>query len=395
MHSKQFIKVVPALIALMIGAYFWFSGEHYKSDTASSIAQQGKQLPTKIAASSAVIQTPARTHSAVEPQRLVVGKAQTPSLTKLRLALSQATDFLAFKKSLDKMADISVDDKAYYAAAIDEACFAVAVNNGWIEPPPVLLAYRSADPQAANNRTFQADDPKQFLRKQASVQLDAKLSAVRCVGYKTNPISFVDVEQSWKLAAATGDVRSIASLADLELRKASKPWSGLIGVEKGMGDLPKGGLLAAPDPSPEHIVKLTRALSTGDPSAIITLGASLSQHFDSGKFTYGQNNETLSKGLEPIFWQMLACGFGFDCSPSNSTLLMACAQSGLCEVQDIETFYKHQLTAEEIAQYERLKPLFANAIQSGDWTFLRFQSPAPPGGHNVLLWKRRPYRLGV
>ncbi len=399
MVSKQIVKVTLVLMAILAVAFFLFNSSPSKLVEGPVNAKQNRQTVVESFVPSAPIKTPIRGPNVVVLQPQSAVHIQTPSLAKLRLALVQATDFLLFKQSLDKMTDISLADKAYYTAAIDESCFGIAASNGWVEAPPILLITKNAATpvsQGGGGRVFQPEDPKQYFRKQAFDRLDANAGTVRCAGYKTKPITFADVERGWKAAAATGDPRSIAALADLELRKSSKQWSELASVQVGLDTLEKGGVLATPNPTAEHIVNITRALSTGDPSAIISLGASLSQTYDSGKFTYGQNNETFNKGLEPVFWQMLACSFGFDCGAANSTLLSACANGGLCEVQDLETYYKgYRLTAEEVAQYERLKPIFVNAIKSGDWAFLRFQSPVPSGGYNLLQWNRRPYRLGV
>ena len=142
----------------------------------------------------------------------------------------------------------------------------------------------------------------------------------------------------------------------------------------------------------------TAAVSTRDPSAILSFGPLSGQSYLTGEYTFA--NEALHAGLKLDMWKLVACEFGAPCaSDNNEDFLRACAVDGLCEIGDLESYFlSYRFNKAEVEQYQRLKPLVIAAIQSGDWSFLRFGNASfPPGvtqGTSIESPFRIPVRLG-
>ena len=72
----------------------------------------------------------------------------------------------------------------------------------------------------------------------------------------------------------------------------------------------------------------------------------------------------------------------------------ACAQKGLCNIPDVDFYYRaHQLSEEAMRQIDTLRPLFVAAMQNGDWSFIQYQSPRTTS-NNFTLGKAIVVRLG-
>ena len=333
---------------------------------------------------------------------------QTPqqkSLATLRHALARSNDLLKFRDSLGEIADLTAQDRLYYAAAIDEFCHGAAARAGWADAAKIydwgdgnpldipsrfgITAKRDVSPQPG--------DPKKTIRDEARKRWQENSGATLCAGYKARPVNADDIRQRLRAAIDAGDPRAIAMLADIEFRESAKPidWSKF--NNKSGKPLPNIGNEVA-DPTIEYTAKLAAAMSTRDPSAILSFGPLFGQSYLTGEYTFA--NEALSAGLKLDMWQLIACEFGAPCgSDNNAVLLRACAVDGLCEIGDLESYFlSYRFNKVEVEQYRRLKPLVIAAIQSGDWSFMRFGNASlPPGttqGTSIKSPFRIPARLG-
>lgn len=321
------------------------------------------------------------------------GSRHANSLSLLRQRLTQSTDLLKLRNELLNSPDFDAKDKAYYAAAIDEACYVAGIQEGWITPDPTLYVLQA--PRVPNLDKGTENDPRLLQRKAAVTKLQAMDLRKACSGYRARPPSQADILENWKRGAAQGDARSAAMLSDLKLREKQVPIGNIQGAPL-PPNLQGMQLTSPPDPSAEHIRLLQAALATGDPSALISLGPTLMQTYENGRFYFGQERETITRDLREALWPMLACDFGSNCGPDNSTLLRACARNGQCDIPDLETYYRsYVLSPAEIAQYDRLKPQLLDAIRTGNWSAIQFVSPRPTGGApNYIQPIRLPAVLG-
>lgn len=336
---------------------------------------------------------------------------QTPqqkSLATLRQALARSNDLLKFRDSLGEYveyADLTAQDRLYYAAAIDEFCHGAAARAGWADAAKIydwsdgnLLDVPPRFGVAAKNDVSpQPGDPKKTIRDEARKRHEENSGATLCAGYKTHPVSADDIRRRLRAAIDAGDPRAIAMLADIEFRESAKPidWSKF--NNKSGKPLPNIGNEVA-DPTVEYTAKLAAAMSTRDPSAILSFGPLFGQSYLTGEYTFA--NEALHAGLKLDMWKLVACEFGAPCaSDNNAVLLRACAVDGLCEIGDLESYFlSYRFNKAEVEQYQHLKPLVIAAIQSGDWSFMRFGNASlPPGatqGTSIKSPFRIPARLG-
>jgi hypothetical protein len=321
------------------------------------------------------------------------GARGASSGARLRAAIAIADDLKALRDSLVNSTEFDSLDRAFYTTAIDEACYVVALREKWVsvDSKQYFLRKGPAVPDISNEVAQQM--PR---RAQAVEQLRKQDLTNACRGYAKTALDPNAILAAWDQAATAGDLRGAAMAADLRLRLQSKPMP-----EFADAKIPAGFdasiLGAPPNPDAKHISALTSALSTQDPNVLRTLGPTVDQRYETGRFTFGDQNEVLSDSLRDAFWPMLACDFGADCGGSNPTVLYYCAVRSICDVSGLdELFRTHVLSAADVAQFERLRPLFVDAIRSGNWSFLRFSEAVPSrGGMSPVVQVRRvPTYLG-
>ena len=344
------------------------------------------------------------------PKRMMA-RAVTPALATMRQMLVTSKDLAALQLELETAQNISAADKKFYQAAIEDYCLGVAVSYGWVARTTLrnysgidelegFLSQGEVDPAAQGAPPSQPSDPKYNLRRQAKATLVENNRYARCAGFRGRPISVETVEAKMKEAAALGDTRSAGMLAawgiiDGITQKEVMASSGFGSTE------PKRPFITSVihPPTAEQVTQITAAISTGDPAAILSLGHTLSQSYERSQFYFGENGEGLEYKLREYLWPMLACEYGANCrADTNQYLLKACANDGICDIPDLETYIKsHKLNERELAQYERLKPLFLHAINTGDWRFMSTTpGPLPPGSTRYLYLNgmRIPMRFG-
>lgn len=381
------LLTIPVLSIL---AFFWFNKEQSRLVT-TRIAQSTSAAAQASAnnAATQTVRTVPRSHDVASKSSSAVS-----SLALVRAAIQGSRDLQSLRDSLGSIPGVSELDRFYYEAAINEYCYGVAASEGWQKADKAFLVVDAKFIKAGTTPTIAPSDPKFAARQKARTYLSDMDGSRVCAAYLANPVSFDDLKRQWTRAAAAGDARAIASLSDLDLRQAAQPWKAIEGI-KSSGDAASKPLLMTPDPSQEHIGKLTRALSSGDPSIVISLGPTLGQAFENGQFVFGPNQEPLTLELKRAMWPLLACQIGYDCGPTNYTLQSLCSQLGHCEIVDLESYYRaSRFSASDIAQYEKLKPLFLEAMRSGDWSFMTYQSPRTTRGDNIVTPIRIPIRLG-
>jgi hypothetical protein len=331
------------------------------------------------------------------------------SLAIVRAGFAAATDLMKFRESLETLPGVSVADKKFYSAAILEHCHVAGLGQGWQGWNKTNTRYDTSPEGSEIFRAQQAsfsgtkpapqpskNDPQKFSREDAKKVLASRDAATLCAGYKNAPISDEAVLNAWKAAAATGDARSIAVLSDIEFNQLAKPidWS-RFGENRSGKPLPTA--LELPVPSPNHVAALTAAMSSGDPAAIVSFGPTFTQSYGGGEFLFGPGQEALSAGLRETLWGMLACDFGYPCSNTNNpTLLRVCEQTGLCDSPDLETYLRsYRLTPDEVAQYDRLRPLFVDALRTGNWSFMQFGNARAAPGSSIIQANGNPFRIPI
>ncbi len=387
--------VLISLAAVAIFGWYRSSGLPMFGDFSTINSGSGRGfLPTSSANGS---------RAAAPPQtRIFVGTPQEKSLSTVRLALSQATDLLKFRDTLNEIPNLSLQDRLYYAAAIDEFCHVAAARAGW-STAAKIYSWGGDNPlsiqapfatELRRDVASQTSDPKKDVRDYARKLQEANSGATLCSGYKSAPVDAVEVNRRIRAAVDAGDQRAIAMLADIAFRESATPidW-GKFSNRSGK-PLPNVGLELAV-PTEEYTSKLTAAMSTRDPSAILSFGLVLGQSFQTGEYIFA--GESLNSGLKVDMWKLVACDFGAPCSSNNNeTLLRACAVDGVCEVADLESYFlSYRFNQAEVEQYRRLKPLLTSAIQSGDWSFMKFQAGELPPGASQMTGIYSPFRMPI
>ena len=295
--------------------------------------------------------------------------------------------------------EIALGDRLFYFNAISEYCHVDSALRGWVAASPAFVPISN---QIADENRYGGSRPSgsavvgdaslTFKRQSAGSKFAAWSAAGSCDGFREHPVSFDDVVAGWRNAAQRGEVRSIASLADLERRAHLLPADTVLRA-RGVKQLPGGPSLdgykdnrVAPDPSAEDIEALKRAFQTGDPAIVYRLGPSLAESYEKGAFVFGERAETLRPMVRIYMWPLLACEYGLDCTPTqNMIVLYACFIEGICDMRSLEDYVvTRRFDAEDTGQYRRLKAVVINAFKSGDWRFIQYQLGADTMGATAM-----------
>ncbi|MBL8522542.1 MAG: hypothetical protein JNN20_02520 [Betaproteobacteria bacterium] len=309
--------------------------------------------------------------------------------------LATDIDGAQFLKALGARADISPADRLYYQAAVNTRCSQVK-NEAQNKAPVGTKSAGPTDALAVVSETrFEGGtgkildrDPNAAMRATLRERLGKRSIPTFCKDIA--PMTAAELDRLWQAAAAIGDGRAAAILADRALRNNLIPLPGAPAM-------PDGSFMMVLDkPGPDYLAKITAGLVQADASAVLTLGPLLQQSFQQGNFVFGPNKETVSLETGRALWELLACDAGGDCSPQSSHLLMAaCANQGQCNIPDLDAYYRaHKLSEDAMAQIDRLKPLFAAAMRSGDWSFIQYQTPRT-SQNNLTLGGNHRIRLGT
>ena len=319
---------------------------------------------------------------------------------KIRALLKSNQNLLKIRDDLASHADITEDDKLFYANVINEYCYAEAHAQRLVPNNPAFLAeshdrlyYRVAVSLEARRPGDLSGEALAQRRSKAVEQILQQSAANSCGPMASTPITFETVKNGWRGAAEKGEVRSIAAYSDLLMRDQLIRGDIAL-IARGMKQMPGGpsidkyrSVRAARDPTPEHIEKLKRAFKTLDAALIISLGPSLVEGYEHGTFVFGPDREELINGGRAMMWPLIACEFGLDCAQgSNMILANGCYGSSACAEQGmtLEKFAESQMmTATEFAQYRRLKPIIIEAFKSGDWSQIQFRAGADRFGITI------------
>ncbi|NJR72308.1 MAG: hypothetical protein HC782_04600 [Gammaproteobacteria bacterium] len=380
--------VLTAILVFLAAGYFYL----IKHDSPLLVNDALAVLPVK---QTEIVKVNPTVSSDSFSEAIVVTKkvnlVESISGANVWLAMQQASDLKQFRDALLASTHIAKKDRLYYAAAIDEACYATALRLNWTKEPS---KYFVLQPRAIPLLSNEPNSDPTGARATAIAKLQSENYDKACQSYKYAVPSRQNIIDNWTLAAKEGDARSAAMLSDLRLRETLVLLPDFQGVNI-PNNMSQQQMSVPPDPSSEHTRLLQAALSTGDPSAILTLGPTLVQRYENGGYVFGERREVISDGLRETLWPLLACEFGYDCGANNTTLLRLCAVRGICDTPTLDEYYRgSRLSPADIEQYDRLRPLFLNAIRSGDWSFMSYVIPRPQGSRNVLLPLRQPSNLG-
>lgn len=400
MQRQKFLPIL--ILALLISCVAFVIWLYFIRNA----PQEDRRGSTNVVSENATARSPIGEKQKTFGSSVSTAPQMSSSLLIIRAALAAATDLMKFRESLETLPGVSFADKKFYSAAILEHCLVAGAGLGWnktktnydtspegaeiFQPQQISFSGTRAAPQSSGN------DPRKFARENAKKILAERDAASRCAGYKNSPISDEAVLNAWKTAAATGDARSVAVLSDIEFRQSAKPidWSRF---GQNLSGKPLPAALELPNPSPGHVAALTAAMSSGDPSAIVSFGPTFAQSYAGGEFLFGPGQEALSAGLKESLWGMLACDFGYACSNTNNPILLrACERVGLCDAADLESYLRsYRLTPDEVAQYDRLRPFFVEALRTGNWSFMQFGNARAAPGSDIIQQNTNAFRIPV
>jgi hypothetical protein len=400
---KTIIAVLTVGLGLFVGWYFW--GDELSA--MQNARELNKSAQTNNTATKSGEWKSVSVQTSAGPKRIMT-RSVNADLASARQLLTASKDLAALQRELDTATNINLVDRKFYQAAIEDYCFGVAIRNGWISPPDPqkfnglheqsLVLEQGGTPLTSPQS--QPDDPKFQIRTASKTKLLENSAASRCAGFKNRPISLASVDAKMKEAAALGDKRSAGLLASWGIIDGITQTEMMVSSSFTPGDTKRPFLVNVINPpTAEQVGQITAAISTGDPVAILSLGHTLTQSYERSEFYFGDKAESLELKLRDYIWPMLACEFGANCSAgTNQILLTACANEGVCDVPDLETYMKsYKLNERELAQYERLKPQFLNAINTGNWGFMSTTpGPLTPGTIRYMYKNgmRIPVRFG-
>jgi hypothetical protein len=333
-----------ALLFSGLAVVIYFAARTVSSSRPENAVADASKAKTDTTSRRASASTLSTTHLPVSRPAPNSALRGTPTINdQLRSKLRLATDLAQFLVELEAMPNVSTQDKTFYRAMVNEYCFVQVEQDGIsfagstpLPPPP---SWGQESMRSNVKATPQIGDPKKAIREQALQTWKSVMPPNLCVGFKKGELTKAGIERTWRTAAQTVDVRSIAMLSDAEFRNSAglKDWSGT----KNFSGKPLPSFYELPDPSSEHIARITAALSTQDPLAIIDLGGVFSESFKTQEFNFGAGNEVILPNLRDVLWPLLACEFGYPCQPDNNTELMRiCARQGQCELPDLESYYR-------------------------------------------------------
>jgi hypothetical protein len=182
--------------------------------------------------------------------------------------------------------------------------------------------------------------------------------ATRCLRFRGAKIAQRDIEDLYHAAAQSGDVRAQARLltADIQRNAQSMPRDEAGNPQR----IPA-----------EDLARLVGILETGDPEALLTVGALLAQSPFKEQLRIGPNEEVPEPTAFIGAWNLVACDMGLDCGGQHRDLQQACAFASYCGAGHFEEHYQTFVASPFVFQQaQRYRGLIQSAMQSRNWAQL-------------------------
>ena len=214
--------------------------------------------------------------------------------------------------------------------------------------------------------------PKDPMREKRIAAYDAMYDGIGvCKGFRDVPITKERIRDLMTAAAQAGDPRAQARLIELDI------WAPLAKYENDPVQFVRRENL--PSMSPEQVASLQRLASTNDPDVLIVAARLFGSTMGDMQIQVGPDERAVDVRAFYDAWVLAACDAGYECGPRHEMILGGCFAMGNCDAQNLRDylfFYMNppqqsQLVADYQAAIQR-------AIQSGDWSYFRFNRGPPP-----------------
>jgi hypothetical protein len=218
-------------------------------------------------------------------------------------------------------------------------------------------------------------DTQRPLRIAAFEQLDEN----RCVGLEQITTTESELSQLLAAAANAGDAKAKALRVERDMWSAYRASGG--GANGAREDGP--GLPALTD---AQIESLKTVLLSKDPEAMIIAGRVLANSIDNLTLQMGPDWQYIDQNAFYNAWQLLGCDFGMDCGGSHARVLSSCAYQGYCGASSLsDNLYFYGNSPFQSQLLERYRAVLRQAVETGDWSQLRFTRGGNPVGTRYFV----------
>lgn len=218
-------------------------------------------------------------------------------------------------------------------------------------------------------------DPQRTLRVAAFEQLDEN----RCVGLEEITTTEAELSQLLVAAAKAGDPKARALRVERDMWAAYRvSGGGATGTNENGPGLP-----ALTD---AQIESLKMVLLSKDPEAMIIAGRVLANSIDNLALQMGPDWQHIDQSAFYNAWQLLGCDYGMDCSGNHPKVLSSCAYQGYCGASSLaDNLYFYGNSPYQSQLLERYRAVLRQAVETGDWSQLRFARGGNPVGTRYFV----------
>lgn len=224
------------------------------------------------------------------------------------------------------------------------------------------------DPRKTNideeRKSFAASVSEKDPNRAQRIAAFEKISERTCAGFegmKTDPQRVKDLMAE---AAAGGDPKARARAIAEQLRP---------------GGAVNGNNM--PTLTDQQLDTLRDVARSGDPYAVMIVGSLLASTWGDLLIRAGPDERPIDQRAFYDAWALAACNSGYDCGPTNNTLLNGCVQNGNCGAQSLEEYlYFYGNSPQQSQLINEYRSQLIRAMQGGDWSYFGFVRARPPGG---------------
>jgi hypothetical protein len=218
-------------------------------------------------------------------------------------------------------------------------------------------------------------DPQRALRVAAFEQLDES----RCVGLEEITTTEAELSQLLAAAANAGDAKARAMRVEKDMWAAYRVSGGGVTGTNENGP----GLPALTD---AQIESLKTVLLAKDPEAMIIAGRVLANSIDNLTLQMGPDWQHIDQSAFYNAWQLLGCDYGMDCNGNHPKVLASCAYQGYCGASSLaDNLYFYGNSPYQSQLLERYRAVLRQAVETGDWSQLRFTRGGNPMGTRYFV----------
>jgi hypothetical protein len=333
-----------------------------RTQRAMSAAGSGA-TPSKLSAAAVLVIDPKPT----APLKTVAVPAIAASLGQ---QLAAAKQYKPLFDRLNSSAEGDTPEGWYARYVILRSCATIADH--------MTSGTRPATPEERRQRFLSGlsdIDPQRSLRAAAFEQLDEN----RCVGLEDITTTESELSQLLAAAANAGDAKARALRVERDMWAAYRvPGSGATGASENGPGLP-----ALTD---TQIESLKSVLLSKDPEAMIIAGRVLANSIDNLTLRMGPDWQQIDQSAFYNAWQLLGCDYGMDCGGNHPKVLSSCAYQGYCGAASLpDNLYFYGNSPYQSQLLERYRAVLQQAVETGDWSQLRFTRGGNPVGTRYFV----------